>query len=238
MFGDTLLESSSALRKRKRWPMAAAFTAEVIVAGIVVMIPLLSTGVISVSARMALPIPVKPMVMDRATPVSTGHHSIDLMPSVRRIVMLANNNKNSIYLGPPVTTTTDWREATPPGYDGPVGPRNVPAELIDSRPATLNVKPGPRRVVSQLTEAQLVNRVEPVYPRIAAVSGIQGQVRLHAIIARDGSIQSLNVTSGHPVLASAALDAVRQWRYRPYILNGEAVEVETFITVNFKKEVR
>jgi protein TonB len=101
------------------------------------------------------------------------------------------------------------------------------------------VKPGgPKRFISQLTEAQLLNRVEPAYPRIAMVSGVQGQVRLHAIIARDGTIQSLNVISGHPLLASPALDAVRQWRYRPYLLNGEAVEVETFITVNFRKDIR
>ncbi|HEY2394255.1 MAG TPA: energy transducer TonB [Candidatus Angelobacter sp.] len=238
MFGDTLLESSSALRKRKRWPMAAAFTAEVIVAGIVVMIPLLSTGVISLSARMSLPIPVKPVMIDRVRPVPTGHPSTDPMLSARPIVMLANNNKNSIYLGPPVTITTDWREVTPPGYDGPVGSHHIPSDLIGSGPSVVSEKPGSKRVISQLTEAQLVNRVEPVYPHIAALSGIQGQVRLHAIIARDGSIQSLNVTSGHPVLAIAALEAVRQWRYRPYILNGEAVEVETFITVNFRKEVR
>jgi protein TonB len=78
--------------------------------------------------------------------------------------------------------------------------------------------------------------VEPAYPRIAVVSGVQGQVKLHAIIARDGSIQSLNVISGHPLLVRAALEAVGQWRYRPYLLNGEAVEVETFITVNFRKD--
>jgi protein TonB len=83
-----------------------------------------------------------------------------------------------------------------------------------------------------------VNRVEPVYPHLAAIAGIQGQVKLHAIIARNGSIQSLNAISGHPLLVRAALDAVGQWRYRPYYLNGEAVEVETFITVNFRKEAR
>ena len=66
---------------------------------------------------------------------------------------------------------------------------------------------------------------------------IQGQVKLHAIIARDGWIQSLNAISGHPLLVHAALEAVGQWRYRPYYLNGEAVEVETFITVNFRKEM-
>ena len=79
--------------------------------------------------------------------------------------------------------------------------------------------------------------MEPVYPRIAAISGIQGQVKLHAIIARDGRIQSLNVMSGHPLLARAALEAVEQWRYRPYVLNGKKVEVETLITVNFRKEM-
>jgi protein TonB len=103
---------------------------------------------------------------------------------------------------------------------------------------TSNVKPsGPKRIISILSEGQLVNRVEPVYPRIAAISGIQGQVKLHAIIARDGRIQSLNVISGHPLLAHAALEAVEQWRYRPYVLNGETVEVETFIIVNFNKEM-
>lgn len=105
-------------------------------------------------------------------------------------------------------------------------------------PSKTNVKfGGPKRVTSQLSEGQLVNRVEPIYPHIAAVSGIQGQVKLHAIIGRDGKIQSLNAISGHPLLLHAALDAVAQWRYRPYVLNGEAVEVETFITVNFKKEM-
>jgi protein TonB len=71
---------------------------------------------------------------------------------------------------------------------------------------------------------------------IAVRAGVQGEVKLHAIIARNGTIESLNAVSGHPLLIRAAMDAVGQWRYRPYILNGEAVEVETFITVNFRKE--
>lgn len=82
----------------------------------------------------------------------------------------------------------------------------------------------------------LVHRVEPVYPRIAQMAGITGTVKLHAIIGKDGSIQSLSLISGHPILAAAALEAVQEWRYRPYFLNGEAVEVETFIAVNFRKE--
>lgn len=88
--------------------------------------------------------------------------------------------------------------------------------------------------LSHLSEGQLLNKVEPVYPRIALIAGVKGVVRLHAIIARDGTIQSLTVESGHPMLVAAARDAVSQWRYRPYLLNGEPVEVETFITVSFK----
>jgi periplasmic protein TonB len=79
-----------------------------------------------------------------------------------------------------------------------------------------------------------VRKVDPVYPRMAVVAHTYGAVQLHAIIAKDGSIQSLSVVSGHPILAQAALDAVRQWRYKPYVLNDEPVEVETFITVNFR----
>ena len=238
MFGDTLLESSSASGKRKRWPMATAFTLELIIAGIVVLIPLFSTGVISVSARM-LPAftPVKPVAIEPVRPVRVDRSSNGPTTAASRApVVLANNNKNAIYLGPQAETTTNPQEVTPPGsYPA----TRVPGELINSGPSTASVRPGgPKRIVSQLTEAQLLNRVEPAYPRIAVVSGVQGQVRLHAIIARDGTIQSLNVISGHPLLASAALDAVRQWRYRPYLLNGEAVEVETFITVNFRKDIR
>jgi len=69
---------------------------------------------------------------------------------------------------------------------------------------------------------------------MAGIIRAHGVVRLHAIIATDGTIQSLNVIEGPPLLAEAAKEAVRQWRYRPYILNGRPVEVETMITVNFK----
>jgi periplasmic protein TonB len=239
MFGDTLLESSPASGKCKRWPMATAFTLELIVAGIVVLIPLFSTGIISVSARV-LPTftPVKPIAIEPERPVLVDHSRADgpTTAASRAPVVLANNNKNAIYLGPPAETTTDPKEVAPPdSYPY----TRMPRELLNSGPPTGSVRSGgPKRIVSQLTEAQVLNRVEPAYPRIAVASGVQGQVRLHAIIARDGTIQSLNVISGHPLLAGAALDAVRQWRYRPYLLNGEAVEVETFITVNFRKDTR
>jgi protein TonB len=83
-------------------------------------------------------------------------------------------------------------------------------------------------------EAQLLSRIEPQYPTLAKLTKTEGTVRMHAIISRDGRITSLDVISGHPLLVQAALDAVRQWRYRPTMLNGEPVEVETSITVIFR----
>jgi len=238
MFGDTLLESSSKGRKGKKWPMATAFAVEAIVGAVVVIVPLLSTGVIPVSARVPIYMPLKPVTVETVDRVVKPPRSCDgCGPSGARstAVVLVSNNQNRIYLGPPVETT-EKPELARQGSDGP---DKLPKDLIANGSDKTDVRPGPTRfIVSHLSEAQLVNRVEPVYPHVAAIAGIQGQVKLHAIIARNGSIQSLNAISGHPLLVRAALDAVGQWRYRPYYLNGEAVEVETFITVNFRKEAR
>jgi protein TonB len=235
MFGDTLLESSSTGRKGKKWPMATAFTVEAIVGAVVVIVPLLSTGVILVSGMPIHP-PVKPVTVETVhrvvKPPKSSCNGCDPLAARSTAVVLVSNNQNRIYAGPPVETT-DRPELARPGFDGPT---NVPTGLIGDSSSKTDVRSSPTRIVSHLSEAQLVNRVEPVYPHVAAVAGIQGQVKLHAIIARDGSVQSLNAISGHPLLVRAALDAVGQWRYRPYYLNGEAVEVETFITVNFRKE--
>ena len=79
----------------------------------------------------------------------------------------------------------------------------------------------------------LVHRVDPRYPRLAASAGISGTVELRAIIGRDGGVRSVEVLSGSPLLTRAAVAAVREWRYRPSLLNGQAVEVETLVTVRF-----
>jgi len=84
-----------------------------------------------------------------------------------------------------------------------------------------------------MMEGNLVHRVQPEYPALARQVRIQGLVVLRAIISRDGTIENLQALSGHPLLVPAALNAVRQWRYRPYVLNGEPVEVETEVKVNF-----
>jgi len=92
---------------------------------------------------------------------------------------------------------------------------------------------GPVRVGGNVQAARIVNRVQPVYPPLARQTRISGTVRLHAIISKDGTIQQLEVMSGHPLLQQAALDAVRQWSYQPTLLTGEPVEVDTTIDVIF-----
>jgi protein TonB len=84
-----------------------------------------------------------------------------------------------------------------------------------------------------MMEGNLMLRVQPLYPPLARQARIQGQVVIRAVISRNGMIENLQVLSGHPMLVQAAIDAVKQWRYRPYFLNGEPVEVETQVTVNF-----
>jgi periplasmic protein TonB len=104
-------------------------------------------------------------------------------------------------------------------------------------PPPLSVKkPSPQSVKrsESLEQALLIHRVVPVYPPLALQTGFQGTVRLHAIIGTDGVVREVTVESGHPLLVKAALDAVTQWRYKPTLLNGQAVEVETTITVVFE----
>jgi len=89
------------------------------------------------------------------------------------------------------------------------------------------------RLGGTVQSAQLINRVQPVYPMEARKERIQGTVRLHVIVQKDGAVGQLEVVSGHPLLQQAAVDAVLQWRYRPTLLNGEPVEVDTTIDVIF-----
>lgn len=95
------------------------------------------------------------------------------------------------------------------------------------------VRPQPVRVADSVMQAQLAHMVDPVNPTEAG-KRIEGAVVLQAIIGKSGSVENLQVISGHPMLVTAAIDAVKQWKYQPYLLNGEPVEVETLITLNFK----
>jgi TonB family protein len=106
--------------------------------------------------------------------------------------------------------------------------RHQPERPVEVKPQT------PTRLFrNHLEPAMLIQRVEPVYPPLAIQIHREGRVELRAVIATDGSIQSLRVVSGDPFFMQSALSAVRQWRYRATVLDGQAVEIETYITVTY-----
>ena len=140
------------------------------------------------------------------------------------------------------------KEDEPPpstGVAGVVGgvPGGVPGgamggvlgSVIGNVPTAVPKAATPQRVrVSQgVSQGLLIHKVQPQYPPLARQARVQGTVVLQALIGKDGTIQNLHVVSGHPMLTASALEAVKQWRYKPYYLNGEPVEVETTINVNF-----
>ncbi len=124
--------------------------------------------------------------------------------------------------------------------DGPLPPVENPATDFPWRTPPPPLRPstqhpqGPLKRSEGVQEALLVTRVEPIYPALARQAHMEGTVQLRALIGRDGSVSALEVLSGPPILAQAALAAVSQWRYRPTLLNHEPVEVETYVTVIFQ----
>ena len=95
--------------------------------------------------------------------------------------------------------------------------------------------PGKVRVSQGVMEQNLIHKVEPQYPEEAKARNIQGDVVLQVEVGRDGHVAFVTPISGNTVLADAAVEAVKQWEYRPFLLNGEPVEVETVVTVKFRK---
>jgi len=135
---------------------------------------------------------------------------------------------------PPSTPEAQPASAAPPAHvalaapapaaEAPVAPAPTDAPQADAQPMHIS----PATMASNIT-----GKVAPVYPDEARAEKIQGTVVLHAIIEKDGKVSSLTVVSGPKELQVAALDAVRQWTYKPYLLNGNPTQVETTINVNF-----
>ena|ERR1035437_1040523 len=137
------------------------------------------------------------------------------------------------------------------GYDLVVALILVPAISFAQRPSTGEVSgsagdhPGgaPEALLStwrgthisrQVAQRLLIKRVHPQYPKDAWQRRIEGQVFLRAVVDKNGDVESLSLVEGHPLLAPAAIEAVKQWKYKPYLLNGQPVKVETQIVVNFQ----
>lgn len=138
---------------------------------------------------------------------------------------------------PPVGSTGGVVGGVPGGASGGVA-GGVFSEMLNSAPSVpvLAKSPAPVkriRVAARVAEANLIHDVTPQYPPEAGRARLEGTVLLMAVIGKDGTVKDVRVESGLPILAQAAVDAVRQWRYKPYLIDGEPVEVDSRITINF-----
>lgn len=228
MFADSLLESAGDHRRTNRgWTTIASLALQVMVLSALAIGPILYPEALSL-ARRTPDIPIFSSA-PKPVPIISAMHagSSALTPSAIPLRI------GSIHYGP-ARPRSEGNEISPPNV-GPLvgsGPNLDLASNFRAPLVNLPERTTPLRL-SHMDPGSLVRDVKPVYPEIAVRTRTQGTVVLHALISKDGSIESLQVVSGHPFLARAALEAVRQWRYRPYLLNGQPIEVETQITVNF-----
>jgi periplasmic protein TonB len=241
MFEDSLIESGGRLKtKRGVWTFLS-FILEAVLVGILVLIPLLFTEALPKTQLMTFlvaPPPPPPPPPPAAAPVKV----------VKQVqTNIIDNQLRTPTKIPEKVQMIKEEEAPPPSMaaGGVVGgvPGGVPGGqmggviggIISSAPVAVPKVATPQRVrVSQgVSQGLLIKKVQPAYPPLARQARIQGQVLLQAEISKDGAIQNLRLISGHPMLAPSAIEAVKQWRYKPYYLNGEPVEVETQITVIF-----
>jgi protein TonB len=240
MFEDSLVESGGKLKTKRGATTVISFILEFLFLGILVLLPLIFTEALPTKQLMTMitapPPPPPPPPPPAAAPVIVKKIQSELDNGQLRTPTAIPKKVQMI------------KEDEPPPSAGPAGvvggvPGGVPGgamggvlgSVMSSVPTAVPKAATPQRVrVSQgVTQGLLLKKVTPQYPPLAKQARIQGVVVLSALIGKDGSIQNLHVVSGHPMLTNSALEAVKEWKYRPYILNGEPVEVETTINVNF-----
>ena len=241
MFEDSLLESGGRLKTKRGRTTTVAFIFEMVLVGILVLIPLVFTEALPKQQLMTFlvaPPPPPPPPPPAAAPVKVVKQiQTDIVNGQLRTPTKIPQKVQMIKeeeAPPPVMATSGVVGGVPGGVPGgQMG--GVIGGIISSTPVAVPKVATPQRVrVSQgVSQGLLVRKVNPTYPPLARQARIQGTVVLQAEISKSGDIQNLRLISGHPMLAPAAIEAVKQWKYKPYLLNGEPVEVETQVQVNF-----
>ena len=245
MFADSLLDFG-VQRKRKAFATTTSFILNGLIIGTLLIMPLVFTEQLP-SAQLltflvAPPPPPPPPPPAAAAQVQRIVHQVETdvlntgqlrTPTKipRKIEMIKEDEAP-----PPMAVSGGVVGGVPGGIPGgQVG--GVIGGIISSTASIAAVPKlaAPQRIrISQgVTKGLLIHRVEPTYPTLAKAARVQGEVILNAVISTTGEIQNLQLVSGHPMLVPEAIAAVKQWRYKPYLLNGQPVEVETTITVIF-----
>jgi protein TonB len=237
MFEDSLFESSGTLSKRNPWTAAISFAMQGLLAGGLVLLPLIYTE--ALPGRQQGSIFTEPAPPPGSAPASTHARSAQPRPTAEdKVLRVPNSIPSRIAILHDQPTNADAAGAADgfwvPGGTGTDAPNSVISSVIKIPPAMPKVVVPPKvRVSSGVAQGLLIHETKPVYPPLAMQARIQGTVLLQAVVAKDGTVQELRVVSGHPLLVKAAMDAVKLWRYKPYRLNDQPVEVDTEIIVNF-----
>jgi protein TonB len=238
MFEDSLIESGGKLKTKRLATSVISFFGQFLLLGVLILIPLIYTEALPKTQLMtflvAPPPPPPPPPPPAAAPIKVVKIQSDLV----------NGQLRAPTKIPEKVQMIKEEEAPPVMASGVMGgvPGGVPGGsmggviggMINSTAAVPKIATPQRvRVSTGVATGLLIRKVQPNYPPLARQARIQGTVVLQAEISKEGTIQNLQLISGHPMLAPAAIEAVKQWRYKPYLLNGEPVAVDTQVQVNF-----
>jgi protein TonB len=233
MFNELLESTLVKKNMTKRWAVVLSTLLQTLILGVLVLIPLMHTEALPktmLSILLVAPPPPPPPPQPAMAPVK---------PGVRLIQSGILRQPNAI----PINVVVFKEPELPPDVTNNPSMNGIFTNILgqgimgnNSPSLPSPPKPiGPTRIKQGgiVTAASILSQTRPVYPTLARQARIQGNVLLHAIIGKDGRVAQLEVMSGHPLLVQAALDAVKQWLYKPTLLNGDPVEVDTTITVTF-----
>jgi periplasmic protein TonB len=235
MFEDSLVESSGKI-KTKGWTKLVSLVLQVAAIGVLVLIPLIYTEALPKQAMQAMLVAPPPPA---AAPVKVVKVQSEMDNGALRTPTKIPDKIKMVKEeeAPPQAASSGVVGGVAGGVPGGamggvIG--GIVSGAASSVPKVTAAKPaGPARVSGGVMAGQKIAGPNPQYPAIAKQARIQGTVVLAATISKTGSIENLHVVSGPPMLVNAALEAVKQWRYKPYLLSGEPTEVETTINVNF-----
>ena len=242
LFVAAMLEPTSADRARRKWSTFISIGLQSLVIGFLVLIPLIFPEVLPVQQLVTFlaappppppPPPPAPVAVPRSHVVSQFIEGRLNVPSrIPSKILMIKEDQAPISTGGVQGGVVGGVPGGQLGgvLGGLVGSSTIHGPTLLPPPAVI-----PKRVkISEgVSEGMLVSKIDPHYPVLALRARVQGVVLLRAVISREGTIENIEVVNGHALLIPAALEAVKSWRYRPYRLNGEPVEIETSITMNF-----
>lgn len=237
MFQESLVESSSLLRGRNRWPAVISFALQATIATSLVVLPLLHPEILSLRApqvsltapRLAPPVVEEQRVRAATSSASSASNAVSAPTQAARLSTAGFRTGGAAVDDPALAVgevDLAGHGSSPLSLLGPGGPAG-PHVVVGA-------SAGPVHISTGVMAGQLLGPIEAEYPMIARLSRAEGTVVVQAVISTSGRIESARVVSGPPVLQAAALRAVRAARYRPFLLNGLPTEVETTVSINFR----